>query len=271
MKILLTGHCGFIGSNLLKDLLNDGHQVTTFEWGDVNPDVSDRDLVIHIGAISSTTERDVEKVLRQNLDFSIWLLDQCIKHGVKFQYSSSASVYGNHGGIKIPFKEEDPVDPRSPYAWSKYLFERHVRSLNVTDIVIQGFRYFNVWGPGEDHKGDQASPQHKFRKQFIETGYINLFENSESFVRDFIHVDEIVATHLDFKDIAESGIWNVGTGTTKSFVQIANDITTKHRYIKMPTELQHSYQSFTCADTTKLQNTLRKNAKNTSNGTPGLG
>ena len=114
MKILLTGHRGFIGSNMLRALEN--HDVKTFEWGDQLPDVSDRDWVIHMGAISSTVETDVEKVLKQNTDFSIWLLQQAIKHRVNFQYSSSASVYGSHGGVNQPFKEEDPVDPRSPYA-----------------------------------------------------------------------------------------------------------------------------------------------------------
>lgn len=265
MKILLTGHRGFIGSNMLRALEN--HDVKTFEWGDQLPDVSDRDWVIHIGAISSTVETDVEKVLKQNTDFSIWLLQQAIKHRVNFQYSSSASVYGSHGGVNQPFKEEDPVDPRSPYAWSKYLFERHVsRTKNTNNIIIQGFRYFNVYGPGEDHKGNQASPQHKFRKQFSELGHIKLFEGSENFYRDFIHVNNIVNCHLAFMNIPESGLWNVGTGITKSFLEVAREITTEHRYIKMPENATRSYQSYTCADTTKLINTLEKYEKNTGNG-----
>ncbi len=245
------------------------HDVKTFEWGDQLPDVSDCDWVIHMGAISSTAETDVAKVLKQNTDFSIWLLEQAIKNEVNFQYSSSASVYGSHGGVNQPFKEEDPVDPRSPYAWSKYLFERHVsRIKNTNDIIIQGFRYFNVYGPGEDHKGNQASPQHKFRKQFSECGYIELFEGSENFHRDFIHVDEIIDGHLAFMNISESGLWNVGTGVTKSFLEVASEITINHRYIKMPENLKRSYQSYTCADTTKLTNTLKKYEKNTSNGSP---
>lgn len=257
MKILVTGHKGFIGSNLLYYLQD--HEVVTFEWGDADlPDVRGCDWVMHIGAISSTTEKNVEKVLRQNLDFSISLLDECIKNKVNFQYSSSASVYGRYFDMKIPFVEHTTVDPRSPYAWSKYLFERHVESLRNDDIIIQGFRYFNVYGPGEDHKGDMASPYHKFNKQFKETGRIILFENSEYYVRDFVHVDYVCNIHKKFLNSIESGIWNVGTGSTKSFLDVALSIAPLNciKYVKMPENLKLSYQDYTCADTSKLQKSL---------------
>lgn len=266
MKILLTGHRGFIGGNLLNTLVS-RHEVRTYDWGDDSCNVDGCDWVMHIGAISSTTETNVEKVLTQNLDFSIWLLNQCITKGINFQYSSSASVYGRHYNLNTPFKETDPVDPRSPYAWSKYLFERHVASLRKIDITVQGFRYFNVHGPGEEHKGDQASPQHKFRKHFQERGYIELFENSENYHRDFIHVDQIVDYHLRFLNVGDSGVWNIGMGKTKSFVDVANEITTVHRRIKMPEKLVQSYQSYTCADITKLNNTLNKYEKSTNSNT----
>ena len=120
MRILVTGHKGFIGSNMVKELRD--HDVDTYDWDGVVPGVMDYDWVIHMGAISSTTETDIEKVLTQNLDFSIALYDQCKRFGVNFQYSSSASVYGRG----TEFNEESPVDPRTPYAWSKYLFERYV-------------------------------------------------------------------------------------------------------------------------------------------------
>jgi ADP-L-glycero-D-manno-heptose 6-epimerase len=258
MKILLTGHKGFIGSNLLSYLID--HEVTTYEWGDELPDVSDCDWVLHIGAISSTTERNVEKVLTQNLDFSIRLLDECIKHKVNFQYSSSASVYGNYYGLKKPFVENTIIDPRTPYAWSKYLFERHVNSLSNADIIIQGFRYFNVYGPGEEHKGDMASPYHKFKKQYNETGRVLVFENSEYYVRDFVHVDYVCNVHKKFLNVEESGIWNVGTGSTKSFLDVALSVAPYDsiKYLKMPDYLKPSYQEYTCADTTKLDRTLRK-------------
>lgn len=251
MKILLTGHKGFIGHNMLKALSN--HDVTTYEWGDTLPEVKGHDWVVHIGAISSTTERDVDKVMNQNYDFSCMLLDECIKHNINFQYSSSASVYG----LVSDFRETSFVDPRTPYSWSKYMFERYAQKQKA-DIHIQGFRYFNVYGPNEDHKGDQSSPHHKFKKQYEQTGKVKVFENSERYCRDFIHVDKVCDMHIDFFDVKESGIWNVGTGKPTSFMDVAKLFTTNIETIPMPDILKDSYQKYTCADMTKTHDTLRK-------------
>ena len=257
MKILLTGHKGFIGSNMLPALKN--HEVTTFEWGEDLPNVEGHDWVIHMGANSSTTERNIEKIMHQNLDFSIWLLNKCIKHGIDFQYSSSASIYGLR---RINFTEDAPVDPRNPYAWTKYLFERHVSSIPPKDcksIRIQGFRYFNVHGQNEDHKLDQASPHHKFAKQYHETGKIKLFENSDRYLRDFVPVEQVCQTHIDFLSVKESGVWNVGTGKPQSFLEVALSIAPSMaiEYIPMPNNLRDSYQEYTCADMTKTNNSLQ--------------
>jgi ADP-L-glycero-D-manno-heptose 6-epimerase len=256
VKILVTGHKGFIGQNIVNALGE--HEVTTFEWGEQLPKIQGHDWVIHIGAISSTTEKDVEKILRQNLDFSCELLDQCITHGVNLQYSSSAGVYG----LNREFKETSPVDPRSPYAWSKYLFERHVSRTNCQNIITQGFRYFNVFGPGEDHKGNQASPQHKFTKQARETGVIKLFEGSDQYLRDFVAVDYVVDVHLRFLEIKESGIWNVGTGMAQSFEEVAKEIAEAYgariEYIPMPADVKQHYQTYTCADMTKMMDLIHE-------------
>lgn len=256
MKILLTGHKGFIGSNMLNALKD--HEVTTFEWGDTLPDVKGHDWVIHMGANSSTVERNIEKIMMQNVDFSVWLLKQCIEHGVDFQYSSSASVYGMR---KSNFTEDAPVDPRNPYAWTKYLFERHINNLTpkaLKGIRVQGFRYFNVYGPNEDHKNDQASPYHKFMKQYRETGKIKLFENSDKYLRDFVPVEQVCQTHIDFFEVRESGVWNVGTGSPKSFLDVALSIAPAEciEYIPMPAILRDSYQEYTCADMSKTHNSL---------------
>ena len=249
MNILLTGYKGFIGSHMLTALESAGHNVSTYEWGEVLPGIIDQDWVIHIGAISSTTERDIDKVLRQNFDFSRQLYDVCKTFGVNFQYSSSASVYG----LVSTFREDAPPDPRTPYAWSKYLFERYVQEHSGGNIV-QGFRYFNVYGPeGEEHKGDQASPFSKFKKQAEETGRITVFEGSEQFQRDFIHVSKIVDTHLKFLNVGESGIWNVGTGKTMSFMDVAKSFNVPIDIIPMPENIKDSYQKYTCADLTKLR------------------
>lgn len=252
MKILITGHQGFIGQNMVKALTND-HTIATYEWGDPQPTIKDLDWVIHLGAISSTTETDVEKVMRQNYDFSRWLVHECDIYGVNLQYSSSASVYGT----KKEFFENSPKHPLSPYAWSKYFFDKYIEEHFWHDIIVQGFRYFNVYGPHEDHKGDQASPYHKFQQQAMKTGVIRLFENSDQYYRDFVPVETVIDVHKTFLNVKESGIWNVGTGQVCSFEEVAREIAKKYsariEYIPMPEHIKNQYQSYTCADITKLK------------------
>lgn len=251
MKILITGYRGFIGQNMVNALKNE-HELSFYEWGDPPPEFEDLDWCIHLGAISSTTETDVEKVMRQNYDFSCIVLVACQTHGVNLQYASSASVYG----LNKDFREDAPLDPRSPYAWSKYLFDRAIRSTKFDNITVQGFRYFNVHGPYEDHKGDQASPYHKFTQQAKTKGVIRLFENSDQYLRDFIHVDQVIDVHKKFFSVKESGIWNVGTGKPKSFQTVAEEIARQYNarieYIPMPDNIKNQYQYYTCADLTKL-------------------
>jgi len=256
MKLLITGHKGFIGKNLIKTFVN--HELFGYEWDpNMLPNVKGFDWVIHLGAISSTTERDVDKVMLQNYEFSKWLYNQCRVNNVNFQYASSASVYG----LSTDFKEDSPKQPMSPYAWSKYLFDRWV-SQQDHNIIVQGFRYFNVYGAYEDHKGDQASPYTKFIKQAKENGEICLFEDSENFKRDFVCVDDICDVHQKMLDVKQSGIWNIGTGTAVSFRDVAMLVAEKYnakiKYIPMPDALKGQYQSYTCADITHLNKTIEK-------------
>jgi ADP-L-glycero-D-manno-heptose 6-epimerase len=251
MKILLTGHKGFIGSNMLKVLESMGHQVDTYEWGDSLPSIMEQDWVIHIGAISSTTERDIDKVMTQNYDFSQYIFNACKTYGVNLQYSSSASVYG----LGTEFTEDSPVDPRTPYAWSKYLFERYHHNHQGGNIV-QGFRYFNVYGAGEDHKGSQASPYNQFARQAETTGRIKVFEGSEHYHRDFIPVQEVISMHLRFLTRPVIGVFNMGTGNTKSFYEVAEQFNVPIDQIPFPEHLKHSYQKYTCADMTKTYKAL---------------
>jgi len=254
MKILVTGYKGFIGSNMVKML--DPHTVTGLEWGEPLPNITDFEWVIHMGAISSTIERDVNKVMTQNYDFSCHLLDMCLSRGVNFQYSSSASVYG----LISDFNEDSPVDPKTPYAWSKYMFERYATKAygyaKDNNIKIQGFRYFNVYGPGEEHKGNQASPFQQFRKQKEQNGVIKVFEKSDQYLRDFVPVETVCQTHIDFFNVPESGIWNVGTGKPMSFLDVAKTFGAEITEIPMPDILKDSYQKYTCADMTKLHRTM---------------
>ena len=257
MKILITGSRGFIGSHAVSFLHKLGdHEIVTYEWDEHTlPRIEGLDWVFHFGAISSTTERDVARVMRQNYDFSVWLYKECIKYDVNLQWSSSASVYG----LGRDFRETAPVDPRSPYAWSKYFFEHYVQN-HPSSIRCQGFRYFNVYGANEAHKGNQASPYHQFSIQAQSTGIVKVFEGSENFYRDFIPVEQVINTHIKFLNIPKSGIWNVGTGTAKSFMDIAIEIANKYQAslatIPFPKHLEYSYQTYTCADLTKLQQTL---------------
>lgn len=252
MKILITGHKGFVGQNMVKVLKNK-HELSFYEWGDEPPALEGLDWVVHLGALTATTETDVDKVMRQNHDFSCVMLMACQVAGVNLQYASSASIYGQG----TDFKEDAPAYPQSPYAWSKYLFDRHVKINRFEKIIVQGFRYFNVYGPHEDHKGDQASPYYKFVKQAQETGVIKLFEGSENFYRDFVPVKTVIDVHEKFFDVKESGVWNIGTGKARSFLDVANEVAEKYNakieYIPIPPSVANQYQKYTCADLTRLR------------------
>lgn len=258
MKILITGHKGFIGQNMVK-ALKDDHELTLFEWGEPLPELKGHDWCIHLGACTSTTETDVDKVLTQNYDFSRYLINVCNENKVNFQFASSASVYG----LGQEFRETAPPSPQSPYAYSKYLFERYVDGFKSKWVITaQIFRYFNVYGPHEDHKGDQASPYHKFEKQARETGVIKLFEGSDKFLRDFVPVERVIDVHKQMLTKEISGLWNLGTGRSTSFESVARMIADKFNakveYIPMPPEIKKQYQEYTCANLTKLKGILNE-------------
>ena len=251
MRILITGHKGFIGQNMVKALSE--HDLNLCEWGD-QYSLYGIDRVIHLGAISDTRCQDWPALRKQNVGFSITLIEQCQKYGIPIQIASSASVYGPDN---TTFNEDDPVAPANLYAESKALVEQYFREMTPT-APVQIFRYFNVYGPHEDHKGDQASPFHKFREQ-AKTGTIKIFEGSANFKRDFIHVDRVIDVHKKFFKVSKSGIWNVGTGKTMSFEEVAHlasaEFSAKIETIKMPDNLV-GYQKFTQADMTKLTLTV---------------
>lgn len=255
MRILVTGYKGFIGQNMCEALKeHTEHTVTTYSWGDKFPWHMTFDLVIHLGAISSTAEMNADRVMLKNYQFTVDLLSWCNTKGTNVQYASSASVYG----AGPDFRETAQLQPRSPYSWSKYLIDRHV-SRNKWNIRVQGFRYFNVYGPHEEHK-DQPSPFTAFRKQATETGIITLFKNSHKAKRDFVPVERVIELHKQFFNIEETGVWNIGSGEARSFTSIAEEIAADTgatiEEIPMPAHLKAGYQWFTEANLDKLDKTL---------------
>ena len=258
MRILVTGYKGFIGQNLSNYLFTHGHDVEGWEYMDnAVPDPSSYDWVIHLGAITSTTYTDVDRIIDQNFEYSMRLLQVCDNYGVNFQYASSASVYGP----TTHFTEDGPLLPQSPYAWSKYLFDRFIKQhKDQFNVLVQGFRYFNVYGPGENNKGDQASPYTKFTKQAKENGIIDVFEKSDYYKRDFVCVEDICKVHEKMLKVDASDIYNVGTGNAESFENVAQTIAKKYNatinYIPIPDNIKNQYQEYTCADISKLNSVI---------------
>ncbi len=255
MKILITGHKGFIGKNMMR-YLKPRHSVLGYDYRkNYFPDLKNVDVVIHLGALTSTTNLDIKSIIDQNVNFSIRLIEQCIKKKINIQIASSASVYGNLSD----FKEESALKPESPYAVSKFLVEKFFVSLEKKKIenYIQIFRYFNVYGENEESKLEQASPLTKFVIQSIKKKKIFLFKNSKNYLRDFIWVDDLCRIHEDFFKIKKSGIFNIGTGKATSFESIAKIISKKYKskivYISMPDDIKKHYQKYTRADLKKLK------------------
>jgi ADP-L-glycero-D-manno-heptose 6-epimerase len=259
MKILVTGHKGFIGSHIANYFLHKGHEVEGWEFvPNTVPAVDQYDWVIHCGAISDTTERDVDKVWRQNYEFTMRLLQICDTYGTNIQLASTSAVYG----ANTAFNEQDPVYPQTPYAWSKYLVDRFLEEQGVEEfnMLVQSFRYFNVYGPGEGHKNDQMSMVSKFQRQASVDKKIKLFKNSKNYQRDLVCVYDLVRVHEQMLEQDVSGVFNLGTGKATNIEDVANIIAKKENaeieYIDMPDKLKGQYQEYTCADNSKLHNTI---------------
>jgi ADP-L-glycero-D-manno-heptose 6-epimerase len=262
--ILVTGAAGFIGSHLIGD---DREQYILCDLKDNSMhspqkalallrNTSQVEAVYHLGAISSTTEKDIIKLTKNNVLFSCQLLDACIDKGIPFIYASSASVYGlgDNG-----FSENTRLTPLNYYAISKASFDMFAiqKMKDNLDAKIVGLRYFNVYGRREESKGNMASPIHKFIQQAREDRKIKVFKGSDGFLRDFIHVDDVVSITRAAPKFKKSGIYNVGTGAARSFMDVA-EIVSSHinisqiQEITFPKHLVGKYQNYTCSDNTKI-------------------
>ena len=297
--IVVTGGAGFIGSNivhglnlrgetdiLIVDNLGKGDKYKNLiglkfhdymhmddfltkikdEYKYFNDDI---DVIFHEGACSDTMEYDVDYMMRKNFTYSKALLEFCLDEETALIYASSASTYGNG---ENGFREvEECENALNPYAFSKLMFDRHVRhvleELEGADYFVPsiiGLRYFNVYGAQEQHKGRMASIFYQMYQQVKSTGVIKLFKGSDGYDngeqrRDFISVDDVVKVNLwalDDEQI-ESGIYNCGTGKAHTFNEAAKAVidalgTGEIEYIDFPDGLQEKYQSFTQADTRNL-------------------
>ena len=241
--IILTGSQGFIGQNFLKHLKEpviEVEQQNCFEFLHNFKKWDEISLILHQGAISSTTERDINKLHHYNVEFTLLLFEKAIEYQIPVKFASSASVYGNTQG---------DINPLNYYAITKLQVDYFIQDNLDKFSHISSYRYYNVYGNQEDHKGDQASPISKFTKQVRETGKLKLFTGSHEFLRDFVCVNDIVNVVLD--NNKPSGIYDLGTSKPISFQEVAELVIQKEggeiEYIPFPDHLRDKYQTYTCA------------------------
>ncbi len=304
MTIIVTGAAGFVGSNLVKGLNERGennviavdnltradkfHNLVDCEIADYldKTDFLDRfargefgkvRAIFHEGACSDTMETDGRYMMENNYRYSKALMEACLEQGVQFLYASSAATYG----ASQTFKEDREYEkPLNVYGYSKFLFDQLVRrTLPNAHSQIVGFRYFNVYGPREGHKGRMASVAFHNFNQFRADGTVKLFGEYGGYgpgghSRDFVSVEDVVKVNLFFLDHPEkSGIFNLGTGRAQPFNDIATTVVNTLRgaegkppltldemeqeglieYIKFPDALRGKYQCFTQSDVSRLR------------------
>lgn len=302
--IIVTGAAGFIGSNLVRGLNRMGRTdilvVDDLVEGDkfINmvdlqiADYMDKDdfrirlaqnrlpkieAILHQGACSDTTERNGRYMMDNNYRVTLELFEFAQKHKIPMLYASSAAVYGAGPEYVEDLRFESPLNV---YGYSKFLFDQVLRSrLDTLTAPVVGLRYFNVYGPGEQHKGRMASVAFHNMNQFRAEGHVRLFGGWDGYeaggqMRDFIHVDDVVSVNLFFlarPDI--SGVFNCGTGRAQPFNDVASSVVNTLRraqgeaelplpelvaqgllrYVDFPEDLKGRYQSHTQADLSRLR------------------
>jgi ADP-L-glycero-D-manno-heptose 6-epimerase len=290
--IIVTGAAGFIGSvmiwklnqegiedilladslysgqkwmNLRKRIFNDF--VDKNELFNILQNAKGIDAIIHLGACTDTTEKDVDFLIENNYLFSKRLWKECVNKNIPFLYASSGATYG---GGEMSYSDDIDLIPKlkplNPYGWSKQLFDRWVLKQEKKPTYWYGFKFFNVYGPNEYHKGQMASVIFHAFNQVKKNKKIKLFKsykenyNHGDQKRDFIYVKDIVSVmYYFYKKHPENGIYNVGTGKANTFKSLAKavfdalDEEINIEYIDMPSGLKDQYQYFTEANISKLQ------------------
>jgi ADP-L-glycero-D-manno-heptose 6-epimerase len=292
-QIVVTGGGGFIGRNLaaelnaqgyddliLVDVLGRGEKwrnLLGLSYEDIlNPQqflegleqgkITGLDAIFHLGACSSTTERDADYLLQNNYHYTRRLCEWSLAHGTRFIYASSAATYGDGSA---GYSDEDELlstlKPLNMYGYSKHMFDLWALQHKLFDRIV-GLKYFNVYGPFEDHKDDMRSVVNKAYGQIRQMGKVQLFKSYRPDYadgeqrRDFIYVKDAVAVTLHFlRESTGGGLFNCGTGQARSWKDLVNavfaalGITPEIEFIEMPEVLRAKYQYFTQADMGKLR------------------
>ena len=291
-KIIVTGGAGFIGSALVwrlnqlgaDDILIVDRLDSSDKWKNLAPlkfadyidaddflknlnDLQETQTLLHLGACSATTERDANFMIRNNYEFTRMLAEWSVEKDVRFIYASSAATYGDgSNGMNDGTDDLHSLRPLNVYGYSKHLFDLYAHRNRLFEKIV-GLKYFNVFGPNEDHKGDMRSLVNKAFAQIRETGKLQLFKSANpdykdgEFGRDFVYVKDAVEMTLHFIENRSGGLFNVGSGEMHTWNELAKaifaslDLPPNIEFVEMPAHLRDRYQYHTQADLTSIHHT----------------